>query len=105
MMRRAPSSTRTATHLPYTTHFRTHAAALVGVGVAATGLEIGEVLLAAVGYDRRIGEVVGAEVVGQVQLRRGAGRDADGGAVEFRKLAHAEEIGRASCRERVCQYV
>src|SRR3546814_10202922 len=37
-------------------------------------------------------EVVGAEVVGQVQFCRGAGRDADGGAVEFRKLAHAEAL-------------
>src|SRR3546814_19456080 len=36
--------------------------------------------------------VVGAEVVGQVQFCRGAGRDADGGAVEFRKLAHAEAL-------------
>src|SRR3546814_12975296 len=71
MIRRPPRSTRTDTLFPYPTLFRS---------------------LAAVGYDRRIGGVVGAEVVGQVQFCRGAGRDADGGAVEFRKLAHAEAL-------------
>ena len=61
-----------------------------GVGVARTSQEL-TFRIGVVGHvDRRVLDVVGLEEVGQVQLGRGAGLDADRRAVEFLGRRNAE---------------
>src|SRR3546814_16827927 len=91
MIRRPPRSTRTDTLFPYTTLFRSPISALVrgviGVGVEdrrCDGGGRGRVEHQAVARPRLVHPVV---------LRLGG------------RLPMPGEIGRASCRERVCQYV
>src|SRR3546814_17718284 len=104
MIRRPPRSTRTDALFPYTTLFRSHLARLDrgdlpadrdhGVAEAvdlALGLALGRLYHQGVGHRERHGrrvEAVVDEALGDVL---------DGDA--------AGAIGRASCRERVCQYV
>src|SRR3546814_15336359 len=105
MIRRPPRSTRTDTLFPYTTLFDLHgdagkiefaldqpldpANAAIGEEEAFDGVEIGEVVIADLDRHRHVER---ADPV----ARRG----------EFAaSRTHGEEIGRASCRERVCQYV
>src|SRR3546814_13760656 len=108
MIRRPPRSTRTDTLFPYTTLFRS----LGLFGVGQHGIHLGFGLLevfrhAAVGIDglldlvldREVGHLLGrlAQVVAF-----GLAHHVVEAALEF--PGH-REIGRASCRERVWQYV
>src|SRR3546814_11118796 len=100
MIRRPPRFTRTATPLPYTTLFRSFVRQQVArrhlvlpVGEIA---DVGAVFRTAVMLEPDPAEIVGdreQEMVIVVMLRS-EGLD---------RLRH--QIGRASCRERVCQYV
>src|SRR3546814_14549035 len=108
MIRRPPRSTRTDTLFPYTTLFRSRVDHLTGSDVEAGDAAHVDVLLE-----------LDLEVVDPLGLRIGAAVGHDGGdqliehGEELLGLGHevglalelADEIGRASCRERVCQYV
>src|SRR3546814_11073661 len=121
MIRRPPRSTRTDTLFPYTTLFRS------AEGVGGQALDQPAALDAA---DRRapaeLGEGVGdlgaqrvgcvhpqvavvllaADVLGVVERLYRIGVGPVGQAAEHARHGQADvEIGRASCRERVCQYV
>src|SRR3546814_17039820 len=100
MRRRPPRSTRSDTLFPYTTLFR--AAKRDGRGdvsqVVRGGAAHGELLARALAAVRGHGDFAGAvEVIGG---------DAAGAREELIERAVGDDkIGRASCRERVCQYV
>src|SRR3546814_14523753 len=102
MIRRPPRSTRTDTLFPYTTLFRS---------VAPIGTAEGDVGDADVGQRQEIGRAAFGIEDGDAALDHRADADAaaflDRQAVEQAKGGRGadEEIGRASCRERVCQYV
>src|SRR3546814_14175351 len=102
MIRRQPRSTRTDTLFPYTTLFRSvDAAAGVAEAVDQPRLDRrGAVLEAIVEHEGAVAEVVGQriEFARNVVQRIGV-QDAEV-LQPFRM-----QIGRASCRERVCQYV
>src|SRR3546814_11693398 len=101
MIRRPPESTRTDTLFPYTTLFRS---------VVAPPLLLGE------GFGQRVHalarHVVGGEAaddgVGRVQPPAGQGQEEAQPTGQPRQEVGAAdigtEIGRAPCRERVCQY-
>src|SRR3546814_5570148 len=72
----------------------------VAVGVRIHALDVRGVLAAAVDDDHLRGDR--RAVVALVPRR---GRDADAGTVVEHERRVAPEIGRASCRERVCPYV
>src|SRR3546814_16105192 len=101
MIRRPPRSTRTDTLFPYTTLCRSEAEA-GGQQVVAVAM-----VAAAFGREHRglRGAALRAAGAGAEQQGEGTG----GGGVR-RNFDHAAtvaspgEIGRASCRERVCQY-
>src|SRR3546814_15302962 len=124
MIRRPPRSTRTDTLFPYTTLFRSYAADVEGVGIgheapiaairrrAAFGLgphmrDVGPRQLAGkigndlalIGLDIELQQAhatVGGDVIKQARVNR----------IPLRLgVATGPEIGRASCRERVCQDV
>src|SRR3546814_20255013 len=128
MIRRPPRSTRTDTLFPYTTLFRSGQ----GTFVAQCGGELGRravgqgtvrahlvVVLAPDGDDRsrmleRDGPVFVQALVPELAVEalhigvlRGVPRlrEHQRHAVGSRPLVERPEIGRASCRERVCQYV
>src|SRR3546814_13261578 len=119
MIRRPPRSTRTDTLFPYTTLFRSAGrayAAYGGVYVAASLLWLWTVEgthARSLGCDRRCGgarrrgnyPVRPARLIPQSQSsylsRLSLLPDPD----HLPALDPAYEIGRASCRERVCQYV
>src|SRR3546814_20361002 len=98
MIRRPPRATRTDTLFPYTTLFRS---GRVRVG------DQKEILVG--NDDQRVDMLL---QLGDAGVRRshtalalegeGLGHDADG---QDATVARRLEIGRASCRERVCQYV
>src|SRR3546814_16775276 len=99
MRRRPPSATRTDTLFPYTTLFRsnflTSCRKIAGTQVLTTRaviLPLAQIIAFACG-----------QVVGKIVDDRLAGRDFEAGDVGVRNAR--EKIGRASCRERVCQYV
>src|SRR3546814_12892259 len=97
MIRRPPRSTRTDTLFPYTTLFRSHH----HVVVAAAGAVAVEIRLANLMFHKPFSGR-------RVRLDRTRGRDVVGGdavAEDRERLGVDDEIGRASCRERVCQYV
>src|SRR3546814_20825784 len=113
MIRRPPRSTRTDTLFPYTTLFRSGWSALIYADLDGLkqlndqqGHDRGdESLKAFAGTVRRTireGDVLarmgGDEFVIFMKLR-----DEEAGQAVARRLH--QEIGRASCRERVCQYV
>src|SRR3546814_20446407 len=97
MLRRPPRSTRTDTLFPYPTLFRSRALLLeeileldrvgdlAALDQLAAGLEDARV--------HGVGEVLRPQEVGDLLVGGVVGEDG------------AEQIGRASCRERVCQYV
>src|SRR3546814_15679770 len=102
MIRRPPSSTRTDTLFPYTTLFRS--------GYVLVELPV-DGLLGAV-------RVNAAHEAGHAGIQHRQGRESvlcgnfpedrsvRGGAHQMVvQLAPIQQIGRASCRERVCQYV
>src|SRR3546814_15552892 len=101
MIRRPPRSTRTDTLFPYTTLFRFAHRRHEDVGLAPED---------ALGHARGAARVEDVEVVGAPlnvgPLGAGGGEGVlvpDGARQEIG--ARAVEIGRASCRERVCRYV
>src|SRR3546814_14938751 len=105
MLRLPPSSTRTDTLFPYTTPFRSrHRLRIIerDVETASCAVEaIGEAGIG--GFDR--------PDVGRRNAAAGAFEHRDRFSVDRKSLARrgsgigGVEIGRASCRERVCQYV
>src|SRR3546814_11141483 len=105
MIRRPPRSTRTDTLFPYTTLFRSHRDDGMAVVLAevAVGLHRHDVLVEA---DRALLRLhpqscdLFRRQVGDLFL-------GEGPEPELCRLAGADlaQIGRASCRERVCQYV
>src|SRR3546814_17267304 len=100
MIRRPPRSTRTDTLFPYTTLFRSvlgDARMQVGDRVAVQGLSA----------DHDLEAVVVGRVVAARDRDAAAGVEVEGAEVHHRRGRQADvddEIGRASCRERVCQY-
>src|SRR3546814_12683396 len=105
MVRRPPRSTRTDTLLPYTTLFRSQVEVEQGK-VEAAGGGFGKRGQAVRGVDdcvalgaQQAGDHFGhgGVVLDQQQLQGAGDGAAAGGA--------ASKIGRASCRDRVCQYV
>src|SRR3546814_15262030 len=109
MIRRPPRSTRTDTLFPYTTLFRSVAGGLVGDARAQVVLHFAGLAAGAVGvagqagglqlHAARLGVGVFAQVIlvvpGVALVQRRRGQAVGGG----------EQSGRASWRERVCQYV
>src|SRR3546814_16029479 len=113
MIRPPPRSTRTDTLLPYTTRCRSRA---VGAGVDLA-LEVAQVDMRVVGLRMALGIAADLDVEAAVVLAADE-FDQVGGVAEIAGVAHARgqvaaqrddaaaaEIGRASSRERVCQYV
>src|SRR3546814_12886055 len=103
MRRRPPSSTRTYTLFPYTTRFRTNAVLAVG-GFGSTPLAR---FLEAEAYAQ--GGMVGFRsrdlfVDGKMSLLSPLGHSPVRIGGSLSGGAQPQEIGRASCRERVCQY-
>src|SRR3546814_14553614 len=91
MIRRPPRSTRTDTLFPYTTLFRSSARGLMASPGAAGSIRLDKLLwYLRFARSRSIAQAMVA--AGHIRL--------DG-----RRVTRASEIGRASCRERVCQYV
>src|SRR3546814_19908203 len=99
MIRRPPRSTRTDTLFPYTTLFRS----LAGIGLR---MEAPLAALRELEMLDRVGDVdLAAFDSGLVERAiEHPPRRADEGATG-QILLIARQIGRASCRERVCQYV
>src|SRR3546814_19140150 len=111
MIRRPPRSTRTDTLFPYTTLFRSRRdPAVVGDDVEQAGR--GHPPLAVDALEPRRAERPladrGEHHVGQADVAGIIGRAVDlSRPVEPRQFLAVEriEIGRASCRDRVCTYV
>src|SRR3546814_17095802 len=111
MIRPPPRSTRTATLFPYTSLFRSarvqRHAVLGGIDCRreqVSPFELAEFLLHRlhprhIAADQRFAAEVLLGIGARSQLA------AAGGAGARSRLAPAPEIGRASCRERVCQSV
>src|SRR3546814_15056232 len=96
--RRPPRSTRTDTPVPYTTLFRSagrHAAALRGGDGLTHRLEHNDAFLYGAG-DAKLGSIIGKGARAGAQLRA---------RFLAKSPALAQQIGRATCRERVCKYV
>src|SRR3546814_11967978 len=104
MLRRHPMTKLTDTLFPYTTLFRSLRHEAVGHGLECYFNRKGTST-----YAGRIGQRVAAPGVtivddGTLEGRRGSlNVDDEGTPTNCTTLI--EEIGRASCRERVCQYV
>src|SRR3546814_15791954 len=125
MRRRPPSLTRTATRVPYTTLFRSvakrDAASARYLAEAAVSLAEQDVLARRIQREVMLGwiEVIEAQqkrevlnfLIEKLEARQSLVEDSilDGTATPADVIAiDAEisaEIGRASCRESVCQYV
>src|SRR3546814_11053987 len=110
MLRRPPISTRTGTLFPYTTLFRSieNDVAWIEVGLKSEGrVSLRE--FAAPGQKAEL--AVGDEVevfVDRVENAQGEAmlsRDRARREAAWDTLEKQFEIGRASCRDRVCQYV
>src|SRR3546814_13250942 len=100
MVRRPPGSTRTETLLPYTTLFRS-ALHLVGEGGGELARQRRVVRQVAI-LDR----ILQRELGGRQQHREfGARQPAPFARAAHQLVVRRQQIGRASCRERVCQYV
>src|SRR3546814_12886599 len=108
MIRRPPRSTRTDTLFPYTTLFRSYGFA-VTLFVAAAFMSLGfsawpdklpaEVLVVKEQWDKAKAKSTKSA---QGRFVWNLGRSAMAAMIAFQLIP---EIGRASCRERVCQYV
>src|SRR3546814_17926911 len=99
MIRRPPRSTRTDTLFPYTTLFRRAQFIIardIGFRAFATRVLLELLEITRAHMRGLIGRLIAARQVGQAIV-----------VVEFGHLGpgRAVEIGRASCRERVCPYV
>src|SRR3546814_15501595 len=109
MIRRPPRSTRTDTLFPYPTLFRSPQ--LACIGDEAVGGAVGD-------GGARVGVVLGAvgqwAIIGIDPVRGGSGDRGRQRRIDAQDLHQPAElgdaagtraIGRASCRESVCQYV
>src|SRR3546814_19423233 len=97
MIRRPPRSTRTDTLFPYTTLFRS-GDRLLGEGIGAYSPVSGKF-----GTKEVYGELVVPLISDDQDFPLIRSAEFDG---SIRYVDHSiAEIGRASCRERVCQYV
>src|SRR3546814_16861834 len=96
MIRRPPRSTRTDTLFPYTTLFRSNAFALGAFLTIVVGLLVGVVAGALPGISF-VNAMAMALPFTYVMTPTNA--------MLFLGGIYVGEIGRASCRERVCQYV
>src|SRR3546814_14236724 len=123
MVRRPPRSTRTDTLFPYTTLFLSHVyLGVIGLAAAGVMLLLGYlselasrrtlfeaekktlIATATIGNSLRNAEVV--EAMGMAGRIIGRWQRQNDEALDLAEEANARlEIGRASCRERVCQYV
>src|SRR3546814_19690523 len=110
MIRRPPRSTRTDTLFPYTTLFRSS----IAVGHAAQDLDSDLELAVVCPAARDVERVL--EIPGLLQHSIEARRERfiigdrfeeilGKAVVQQMRVMTAPAIGRASCRERVCQYV
>src|SRR3546814_20443540 len=106
MIRRPPRSTRTDTLFPYTTLFRSYVNFNRNVGrrfKAGDGVPDADLLGPAKGFT-----YIGPELIA---LQKDYAKKLLGHTNRYTGLRYADdpavmtEIGRASCRERVCQYV
>src|SRR3546814_15745703 len=113
MIRRPPRSTRTDTLFPYTTLFRSTAANVADVTQVDKLLHGKENMVGAdagyTGVEKRP-EHEGREVIWQIAARRSTYKKLSKRSALYkakRKIekSKAQESGRASCRERVCEYV
>src|SRR3546814_16499457 len=117
MIRRPPRSKRTDTLFPYTTLFRSFDYPPNGF-VDATGEVVGDGPDLAREFARNLGvkvKFVQATSQTRIPLLLNGQIDAEFGittpsktrdeVVDFSLVYNVEQIGRASCRERVCQYV
>src|SRR3546814_12894818 len=119
MIRRPPRSTRTDTLFPYTTLFRS--VPMGGVRMAERASESEMQVLSAL-WDKspqtaadltsRIGKINGwtqatvKTLLARLVQKGAVTAEADGRRYLYSPaIERADEIGRASCRERVCQYV
>src|SRR3546814_13760160 len=101
MIRRPPRSTRTDTLFPYTTLFRSVGVRVPDVFVEAlqpavkvvSSLVQGDLDRLSVQHEPPLLDAVAVAPAGRPEI------------VVRRDIAGEVEIGRASCRERVCQYV
>src|SRR3546814_13804264 len=107
MIRRPPRSTRTDTLFPYTTLFRSEK---IGRNPSFCGLQN---LFAVEQFSRAAlhGRAGAANAVGKIKILDGMGQITLRIGEKFgwcpsicRKTKFSEQIGRASCRDRVCQY-
>src|SRR3546814_12977996 len=98
MIRRPPRSTRTDTLFPYTTLFRSLATL---APVVFDALASGEITL---DLAKAFGATSDQEIQARVYEQASSGYYAPS-ADSIRRMVLSGKIGRASCRERVCQYV
>src|SRR3546814_14047694 len=108
MIQRPPISTLTDTLFPYTTLFRSHVVRPKSkIGMVALGATVQVSLPPPKRFDRPI-LIVPATAVSDI-LGKKAARAAPMLALAARSRLSASamsgQLGRASCRERVCQYV
>src|SRR3546814_16158223 len=107
MIRRPPITTLTATLFPYTTLFRSLAALRrPGKTAPADRLDPADVragLVSSASPDER--HVLLLLQYRPVALRKGQGRGTAVAAGRSTEVFRLDQIGNASCRERVCQYV
>src|SRR3546814_16858406 len=109
MQRRPPRSTRTDTRFPYTTLFRSlppdapRATAEDQIGFAADNLhyDSDSEMVVAEGHVEMNRDAISMRA-DKVSWNRRSGQVVAEGDVAIR---HPQEIGSASCRARVCQYV
>src|SRR3546814_15317770 len=101
MIRRPPRSTRTDTLFPYTTLFRSGQQALAELGHLLAVLQHDGVLA-----DQVDAADVAVQVDADARPVEAGGDLLDVGRLDGAGIAldHDAELGRASCRERVCQY-
>src|SRR3546814_18381527 len=97
MIRRPPRSTRTDTLFPYTTLFRSAGSAIC-IDTRRPPIRLGPPLPPETLLPLRLAPQ-------HVELFVRAQAHRVGEAVRHREERRYAEIGRASCRERVCQYV
>src|SRR3546814_19941977 len=102
MIRRPPRSTRTDTLFPYTTLFRSYVHSALAEGLGKLGVLVG---LKSTGK-REVLEQIGKQLamhIAATNPQSVSTKDLDQSLVEHERTVL--KIGRASGRERVCQYV
>src|SRR3546814_14046147 len=110
MVRQPPRSTRTATLFPYTTLFRSRIQKFLATLGVASRREIERMIdegrIIVNGQPAVAGQQIDASDSVRIDGRPIAmQRKAEPARVLIYKKRTGEQIGRASCRERVCQYV